>query len=106
MPVRRLPQTGDHIIIAFFGTSVHGVIEQVEEDRRRVHVLTEDGDAITFALSRATGQFVAEDGSSGARLVFTTDRERTELLEPLVKLIAVLDPDCVREPRRLLRPEP
>jgi len=70
MPVRGLPRIGDHIIVAFFGATVQGVIEQVEPDRRRVRVLTDDGDAITFVLSRGTGQFVAEDGSSGARLVF------------------------------------
>ena len=65
-----MPYVGDHVTVAFFGATVPGVIDLVEEDRRRVHVLTEDAETITFALSRATGQFVAETGSIAARLLF------------------------------------
>jgi hypothetical protein len=70
MPVRRLPHIGEHVTVAFFGATVEGMIGAIDEYQRRLGVLTEEGEAITFALSRATGQFVAEDGSSGARLVF------------------------------------
>jgi len=75
MPVRRMPHVGDHVTVAFFAATVDGVIAQIERDHRRVHVITADGETITFALSRATGQFVADAGSSGARLVFQ-DRSR------------------------------
>ncbi|HTU83973.1 MAG TPA: hypothetical protein VMF57_00290 [Solirubrobacteraceae bacterium] len=70
MPVRQMPYVGDRVIIVFLGTTISGVIDRVEEAGRRVDVLTEDGEPITFTLSRATGQFVANAGSGGARLLF------------------------------------
>lgn len=60
-----LPHIGEHVTVAFFGATVHGVIGEIDEHQRRLCVLTEEGEAITFTLSRATGQFVAESSSSG-----------------------------------------
>jgi len=70
MPVRRLPHIGEHVTVAFFGATVYGVIREIDEHQRQLCVLTEEGDAITFTLSRATGQFVADGTSPGTRLVF------------------------------------
>jgi hypothetical protein len=77
MPVRRLPHIGEYVTVAFFAATVQGVIGAIDEHQRRLRVLTEEGEALTFALSRATGQFVAAGGSSGARLVFH-DRPQAE----------------------------
>jgi len=70
MPVRRPPHIGQHVQVVFLGATVPGVIGEINEQERRVRVLTEEGEEITFALSRATGQFVAEGGPAGPRLVF------------------------------------
>ena len=70
MPVRRPPRIGEHVEVVFLGATVPGVIDGIDEQERRLFVLTEDGEEITFALSRATGQFVAEGSPTGARLVF------------------------------------
>jgi hypothetical protein len=73
MPLRRMVRPGDRVIVAFLGATVRGEVEHVNEQQRRLEVLTDEGDTIMFALSRATGQFVAED-ASGARLVFPESR--------------------------------
>jgi hypothetical protein len=69
MPVRRQPHPGDRVTVAFLGASVQGVVSDIDLARRRLQVLTEEGEQIPFKLSRATGQFVAEN-SSKARLIF------------------------------------
>ena len=70
MPVRRLPHVGERVTVAFFGAAVQAVIGEFDERQRRLCVLTDEGEAITFTLSRATAQFVAEGNSAGARLLF------------------------------------
>ncbi len=70
MRTRAMPHVGDAVTIVFLAASVFGIIERVEDERRRLHVLTEDGEAMTFTLKRATGRFVAAGDESGARLVF------------------------------------
>ena len=74
MPVRRPPHIGQHVEVVFLGATVPGVIDGIDEQERRLLVLTEEGEEITFALSRATGQFVAEGSPTGARLVFHDPR--------------------------------
>lgn len=56
--------------MAFLGRRIGGVIEDVQEDGRRLMVATDDGSRMTFALSRATGQFVEDGRQTGARLSF------------------------------------
>jgi hypothetical protein len=70
MPVRRPPHIGQHVRVVFLGATVPGVIDEIDEQERRLLVLTEEGEEITFALSRATGQFIADGSPTGARLVF------------------------------------
>lgn len=70
MTLTHLPRVGDHVPVVFLGALVDGVIGEIDEQRRQLHVLTADGETITFALSRATGQFMADGSSSGPRLVF------------------------------------
>ena len=77
-----MPHIGEHVTVAFFGTTVHGVIGEIDQQQRLLRVVTEEGETIAFALSRATGQFVAEGSSSGARLLFD-DRPSTEPQGPL-----------------------
>jgi hypothetical protein len=74
MSVRRPPHIDQHVRVVFLGATVPGVIGEIEEQRRRLLVRTEEGEEITFALSRATGQFVAEGSSTGPRLVFPDPR--------------------------------
>jgi hypothetical protein len=61
-------------MVAFLGARVPGVVEEIAEGGRRLRVVTEDGEAITFTLSRATGQFAAAGSSHGARLLFNQPR--------------------------------
>jgi len=42
----------------------------VDYEARRVLVATEDGQALAFELSRATGTFLVDGKQSGARLLF------------------------------------
>jgi len=69
-----LPRVGDHVTVVFLGALLDGVIGEIDEQRRQLHVLTDYGEAITFALSRATGVFMADGSSSGPRLVFPNRR--------------------------------
>jgi hypothetical protein len=70
MRARPVPHLGEPVTVLFLAASVSGVIEHVDPDQQRLRVLTDEGEQLTFALNRATGRFVAEDGHSGARLAF------------------------------------
>lgn len=72
MRARAMPQIGGSVAVLYLGTTVPGVVTEIEEDGRGLLVLTDEGDTLTFALSRATGRFV-DDGPSGARLVFVPE---------------------------------
>lgn len=65
-----MPTVGARVTVAFLGDRLPGVVEDVQEDGRRVLVALDDGSHLTFALSRATGRFVRDGEQSGARLVF------------------------------------
>jgi hypothetical protein len=65
-----MPTVGAPVTVAYLGRSVGGVIEEVEDEGRRLVVAAEDGTRFAFVLSRATGQFVREGDPTGARLSF------------------------------------
>jgi hypothetical protein len=58
------------VTVTSLGSRTRGTIEEVHAGGRRLLVVTEDGAEITFALSRATGQFVRDGDQTGARLSF------------------------------------
>ena len=57
--------------VVFLARRVGGSVEEMYDDGRRLVVVTDDGELLTFVLSPATGNF-AEEGRSvgGARLTF------------------------------------
>ncbi|MGI8430396.1 MAG: hypothetical protein ACR2OB_14110 [Solirubrobacteraceae bacterium] len=67
-----MPLLGGSVTVLYLGTTVSGVVTKIDDGGRGLLVVTEDGDTLTFALSRATGRFV-DDGHLGARLVFVPD---------------------------------
>jgi hypothetical protein len=67
---RAMPHIGDPVTVVFLAARVMGVVVGVDLEERRVHVATEDGQSLAFALSRATGTFLADGQQSGARLLF------------------------------------
>lgn len=68
-----MPTLGARVVVAFIGARSPGVIEDVQDDGRRVLVALDDGTRMAFALSRATGRFVRDGDQSGARLVFESE---------------------------------
>jgi hypothetical protein len=59
------------VTVVFLGRRVGGTVEQVEDDGRRLIVVTEEDETIAFALGRASARFVEEsEGATGARLIF------------------------------------
>jgi hypothetical protein len=70
MPLRVMPRVGATVSIEYLGATVRGVVDSVEADGRRLHVHTEDGRSMQFALNRATATFTADGGQTGARLRF------------------------------------
>jgi len=65
-----MPYVGDPVTVVFLAIRIEGVVTDVDYDARRVLVATEDGQALAFGLSRATGTFLADGRQSGARLLF------------------------------------
>ncbi|HWC86043.1 MAG TPA: hypothetical protein VG388_05870 [Solirubrobacteraceae bacterium] len=61
---------GDPVTVVYLAARVEGVVTGVDTDARRLLVATEDGQALTFELSRATGTFLAGGQQAGARLLF------------------------------------
>ena len=70
MRSRAVPRVGGSVVIVFLAERVPGVIECVEDEQRRLQVLTSEGERLTFTLNRALGTFVSDEGGSRARLVF------------------------------------
>jgi hypothetical protein len=66
---RDVPRLGASVVAAYLAVHVPGRIVQVDADLRGVEVELNDGERLRFALSRATGTFIAQD-SSRARLLF------------------------------------
>ncbi len=61
--------------VNFLGSSVHGTVDSIDPDGRRLLVTTEDGETLAFALNRATATFTAEGHQTGARLAFAPNLE-------------------------------
>jgi hypothetical protein len=57
-------------VVIYLGETVPGVVQHVDQDGRRLVVMTEDGDAVTFLLGAATAIYTAEGRQWGARLAF------------------------------------
>jgi hypothetical protein len=67
--MRKLPCSGAHVQIAYLGVTHEGVIEEVQDQGRRVLVLTEEGEELTFILTALTGRYMADGAQTGARLL-------------------------------------
>jgi hypothetical protein len=70
MRARGIPRIGASVTVVFLDGRTRGIVERAEADLRGVEVRTEDGELLTFRLSRATGRFTSEGRQSGARLLF------------------------------------
>jgi hypothetical protein len=73
--VRAIPHVGSPVTVIFLAARIAGVVTRVEDEARRLLVLTEEGETVTFALSAATGTFLVDGRQSGARLLFETDHD-------------------------------
>ncbi len=71
---RAIPRLDGSVTVVFLGRRVAGVVIGVENDARRVLVRTDEDETIQFALSRATGTFLADGNQTGPRLLFDRDR--------------------------------
>ena len=69
MKARGIPRVDGRVVVAFLSTKVGGSVERAGDGSRELDVVTDDGELIHFALSPATGSFIACD-SSRARLFF------------------------------------
>ena len=65
-----MPALGGQVTVAFLAVRRAGTIVEVADAGRRLEVLLENGERMTFALSRATGRFTEEGRQTGARLTF------------------------------------
>lgn len=70
MPLRAMPQLGGSVLVDYLGATVAGTVKQIDDDGRRLEVLTEDGATLSFSLNRATATFTADGGQTAARLRF------------------------------------
>jgi hypothetical protein len=57
-------------MVRFLARRVGGSIEEVDDDGRRLLVVTDDGEPIRFELNPATGLFEREGPTGGAKLSF------------------------------------
>jgi hypothetical protein len=69
-PRRRAPIVGARVTVAFLARRVGGTIEEIDADGRALLVVTDDDELIRFELSQATGSFVQEGPTGGAKLAF------------------------------------
>ncbi len=65
-----MPWVGGPVLIDFLSGPVAGTVSRVDAAGRRVEVVTEEGDPVSFTLNRATATFTAGGGQTGARLRF------------------------------------
>jgi hypothetical protein len=63
-----MPHVGGAVWVVYLDATVSGVVQVLDDGGRRITVLTEDGETLTFALNRATARFT--DHQTGARLMF------------------------------------
>jgi hypothetical protein len=69
---RGVPHIGAEVTVIYLAARSRGVVAEVLDGGRRLVVLTEEGDTLTFALARTTGRFIA-DSPELARLTFGHD---------------------------------
>jgi hypothetical protein len=74
--LRAMPQIGASVMVSFLGSRVRGTVDSVDAGGRRLHVTTDEGEALTFALNGATATFTAEGHQTGARLAFERNPDR------------------------------
>jgi hypothetical protein len=67
---RPIPHPGDPVTVVFLAAQLDGVVTRVDDSGRQLTVWTDDGEALSFALSRATGNFHQDGQQSAARLAF------------------------------------
>jgi hypothetical protein len=65
-----MPELGGSVLIDYLGSTVHGTVRDVADDGRRLEVVTEDGETLSFELNRATAMFTAGGGQTAPRLRF------------------------------------
>ena len=70
MRARVVPHVGSAVTVIYLGATVPGVVEQVDDDGRRLIVLTEEGESLSFVLAAATATYTTEGRQWGARLLF------------------------------------
>jgi hypothetical protein len=63
---RSVPRVGMGVTVHYLSIAVPASVTETADDGRRVTAETEEGEAITFALNRATGHYQAS--SCGPRL--------------------------------------
>ena len=71
-----MPQVGGAVVVNFLGSTVRGTVDEIAADGRRLRITTEDGEALWFALNRATATFTAEGHQTGARLSFEPEADQ------------------------------
>jgi ABC-type hemin transport system ATPase subunit len=74
MRTRAMPRVGAQVIVAYLATQVPGTITELDDAGRALEVRLAGGERVRFALSRATGTFLATDPSN-ARLLFVPEPE-------------------------------
>ena len=65
-----MPVVGGAVLIDYLGSTRRGTVRRLDQDGRVLEVATEDGDALTFTLNRATATFTADGSQTGPRLSF------------------------------------
>jgi len=80
-PSRPLPRVGARARIVHFGGGFDRArVVAVLDEGRLLEVLSEHGDRLQFALSRANARFVAAESSGGAAVAGGIGAPRLELL--------------------------
>ncbi|HWK17211.1 MAG TPA: hypothetical protein VNR66_07135 [Solirubrobacteraceae bacterium] len=78
MRARVVPHVGSPVTVIYLGATVLGIVTQVDDDGRRLVVLTEEGESLSFVLAAATATYTTEGRQWGARLVFGDEPDEAE----------------------------
>lgn len=70
MPLRAMPHVGQRVTVCYLATTAEGEVAEVGDGGRSLFVVTDDGEAVRFRLSRATATFTAGGAAPWPRLVF------------------------------------
>jgi len=69
---RAQPHVGQSVTVLFLAERIRGTITEVDSNQRRLQVLTEEDQQLTFELQPTTGRFQS-NGQTGARLYFNDE---------------------------------